>query len=82
MTMMNLINVLAMSRILTRESIPFGSATWISYAGFCCFLVLFSGLMSGLTIGFLSQKIINLEILKLSGSSSEKNQAGNCSFNT
>ncbi|XP_024626072.1 DUF21 domain-containing protein At4g14240 [Medicago truncatula] len=79
---MNLINALAVSRILTRdpsvlahESIPFGSATWIAYAVFCCFIVLFSGLMSGLTIGFLSQKIINLEILKLSGSSSEKKQA-------
>ncbi|PNX65148.1 DUF21 domain-containing protein at4g14240-like protein [Trifolium pratense] len=82
MTMMNLLNALTVSRMLTRdhlslanEGIPFGSVKWIAYAGICCFLVLFAGIMSGLTLGLMSLSLVDLEILERSGSSSEKKQA-------
>jgi len=83
MTMMNVVNALTVSRILTRdhlslanEGIPFGSVTWIAYAGICCFLVCFAGIMSGLTLGLMSLSLVDLEILERSGSPSEKKQAG------
>lgn len=82
--MVNLLNALTVSRILTRdhlalanESIPFGSIKWIVYAGICGFLVLFAGIMSGLTLGLMSLSLVDLEILERSGSHSEKKQAGN-----
>lgn len=82
MTMVNLLNALTVSRILTRdhlslanEGIPFGSVTWIAYAGICCFLVCFAGIMSGLTLGLMSLSLVDLEILERSGSPSEKKQA-------
>ncbi|CAL5198770.1 unnamed protein product [Lathyrus oleraceus] len=82
MTMVNLLNALTVSRILTRdhlalanESIPFGSIKWIVYAGICGFLVLFAGIMSGLTLGLMSLSLVDLEILERSGSHSEKKQA-------
>ena len=81
--MMNVVNALTVSRILTRdhlslanEGIPFGSVTWIAYAGICCFLVCFAGIMSGLTLGLMSLSLVDLEILERSGSPSEKKQAG------
>ncbi|KEH26160.1 DUF21 domain plant protein [Medicago truncatula] len=60
---------------LANEGIPFGSATWIAYAGICCFLVLFAGVMSGLTLGLMSLSLVDLEILERSGSPSQKKQA-------
>ncbi|CAI8610498.1 unnamed protein product [Vicia faba] len=82
MTMMNLLNALTVGRMLTRdhlalanEGIPFGSVKWIAYAGICCFLVLFAGIMSGLTLGLMSLSLVDLEILERSGSHSEKKQA-------
>lgn len=82
--MMNsVVNALTLSRMLTREhlvlaneGIPFGSIRWVVYAGICCFLVLFAGIMSGLTLGLMSLSLVDLEILERSGSPSEKKQAG------
>ncbi|KAI4304097.1 hypothetical protein MLD38_039653 [Melastoma candidum] len=72
---MRLINALPVSRILsmdlTAENIPFVSVQWFAYAGFSCFLVLFAGLMSGLTLG-----LVELEILQRSRTDTEKKQDG------
>jgi len=79
MTYGTIFNALTISRdhlALANESIPFGSATWIAYAGICCFLVLFAGVMSGLTLGLMSLSLVDLEILERSGSPSQKKQAG------
>ncbi|CAJ1962379.1 unnamed protein product [Sphenostylis stenocarpa] len=57
------------------EGIPFGSVWWFVYAGISCFLVIFAGIMSGLTLGLMSLGLVDLEILQRSGSPSEKKQA-------
>ncbi|OIW00055.1 hypothetical protein TanjilG_26392 [Lupinus angustifolius] len=86
MTMMNMVNALMVTRMLSRdhgdvvplyatEEIPFGSVWWFVYAGISCFLVLFAGIMSGLTLGLMSLGLVDLEILQRSGSPSEKKQA-------
>jgi len=58
------------------EDIPFGTPWWFLYAGISCLLVLFAGIMSGLTLGLMSLGLVDLEILRRSGSSTEKKQAG------
>ncbi|GMN46585.1 hypothetical protein TIFTF001_015762 [Ficus carica] len=79
---MQLINTVMAARFLTRDSvvlqsgaIPFGSIWWFVYAGISCFLVLFAGIMSGLTLGLMSLGLVELEILQRSGTPSEKKQA-------
>ncbi|GMH28462.1 hypothetical protein Nepgr_030305 [Nepenthes gracilis] len=81
---MQLINAIAITRMITRNNfnveslesdIEFGTAWWFIYAGICCVLVLFAGIMSGLTLGLMSISLVDLEILKRSGSPSEKKQA-------
>lgn len=61
---------------LESETIPFGSLWWSIYAGVSCFLVLFAGIMSGLTLGLMSLGLVDLEILQRSGSPKEKKQSG------
>ncbi|XP_072959645.1 DUF21 domain-containing protein At4g14240-like [Typha angustifolia] len=61
--------------VLTVEDIPFGSLWWFVYAGISCFLVLFAGMMSGLTLGLMALGLVELEILQRSGTPSEKEQA-------
>lgn len=58
------------------DDIEFGTLWWFVYAGISCLLVLFAGIMSGLTLGLMSLGLVDLEILKRSGSSTEKKQAG------
>ncbi|GAB4843470.1 DUF21 domain-containing protein At4g14240 [Ancistrocladus abbreviatus] len=77
---MQLINAIAIARMMSmeynlEEGIPFGTPWWFIYAGICCFLVLFAGIMSGLTLGLMSLSLVDLEILKRSGTPSEKKQA-------
>lgn len=78
---MHVINAVMATRFLTRnpvlqsEAIPFGSIWWFVYAGISCFLVLFAGIMSGLTLGLMSLGLVELEILQRSGTPSEKKQA-------
>ena len=62
--------------ILKGNDTPFGSVGWWAYAGISCFLVLFAGIMSGLTLGLMSLGLVELEILQRSGTDSEKAQAG------
>ncbi|XP_068658251.1 DUF21 domain-containing protein At4g14240-like [Aristolochia californica] len=60
---------------LRSEDIAFGSFWWLTYAGISCFLVLFAGIMSGLTLGLMSLGLVELEILQRSGTAVEKKQA-------
>uniref|UniRef100_A0A1J3JRA3 DUF21 domain-containing protein n=3 Tax=Noccaea caerulescens TaxID=107243 RepID=A0A1J3JRA3_NOCCA len=57
------------------EMIPFGSPWWVIYAGVSCFLILFAGIMSGLTLGLMSLGLVELEILQRSGTPTEKKQS-------
>ena len=50
---------------------------WIS-AGISVFLVLFAGIMSGLTLGLMSLGLMDLDVLQQSGTDEEKEQA--CMF--
>ncbi|KAL6620206.1 hypothetical protein ACP70R_035345 [Stipagrostis hirtigluma subsp. patula] len=65
----------AMALIVQGEDTPFGSLWWWAYAGISCFLVLFAGIMSGLTLGLMSLGLVELEILQRSGTDAEKAQA-------
>ncbi|KAK4281140.1 hypothetical protein QN277_012665 [Acacia crassicarpa] len=57
------------------DDIEFGTSWWFVYTGISCLLVLFAGIMSGLTLGLMSLGIIDLEILQRSGTNREKKQA-------
>ncbi|KAG2727396.1 hypothetical protein I3843_01G150900 [Carya illinoinensis] len=80
---MHLTNAVMATRLLTSKlelevgesNISFGSVLWFLYAGLSCFLVLFAGIMSGLTLGLMSLSRVDLEILQRSGTSTEKKQA-------
>ncbi|XP_073063425.1 putative DUF21 domain-containing protein At1g03270 isoform X2 [Primulina eburnea] len=75
------VNAAAMVGILTRafyadaQDIEFGNPWWFVYAGVSSFLVLFAGIMSGLTLGLMSLGLVELEILQQTGTSKEKKQA-------
>lgn len=79
---MLLMNVLSLARITTRDvvlqadDIPFNTPWWYIYAGLSCLLVIFAGIMSGLTLGLMSLGLVELEILQRSGTSTEQKQAG------
>jgi metal transporter CNNM len=85
---MQLLNAVMATRMLTElvgpsngDEIPFGSFSWFAYAGISCFLVIFAGIMSGLTLGLMSLGLVDLEILQRSGTSTEKKQAGSYFLN-
>ncbi|WZZ84098.1 hypothetical protein YC2023_104670 [Brassica napus] len=63
------------SFVFEAEDIRFGSPWWFVVVGVACLLVLFAGIMSGLTLGLMPLGLVELEILQQSGSSSEKKQA-------
>ncbi|KAJ0245205.1 Transcription initiation factor IIE subunit alpha [Hirschfeldia incana] len=63
------------SFVFEAEDIVFGSPWWFVVVGVACLLVLFAGIMSGLTLGLMSLGLVELEILQQSGSSAEKKQA-------
>ncbi|RLM52862.1 hypothetical protein C2845_PMPSC011946 [Panicum miliaceum] len=71
----------AMALIVQGEDTAFGSLEWWAYAGTSCFLVLFAGIMSGLTLGLMSLGLVELEILQRSGTDAEKAQAGEVGAN-
>lgn len=77
---MHVLNAVEIARIITRDNglgaeIEFGSIWWFIYAGISCVLVLFAGIMSGLTLGLMSLGLVELEILQRSGTPTEKKQA-------
>nr|XP_018486744.1 PREDICTED: putative DUF21 domain-containing protein At1g03270 isoform X2 [Raphanus sativus] len=63
------------SFVFEAEDIRFGCPWWFVVVGVACLLVLFAGIMSGLTLGLMSLGLVELEILQQSGSSSERKQA-------
>ncbi|XP_057771829.1 DUF21 domain-containing protein At4g14240-like [Salvia miltiorrhiza] len=60
---------------LPTADIDFGTFTWFTYAGISCFLVIFAGICSGLTLALMPLSQVELEVLRRSGSPSEKKQA-------
>ncbi|XP_073131975.1 DUF21 domain-containing protein At4g14240-like [Henckelia pumila] len=83
---MHLVNAVVLASVAIRHGglqdsvfldaeIEFGTVWWFVYAGISCVLVLFAGIMSGLTLGLMSLGLVDLEILQRSGTSSEKKQA-------
>lgn len=64
------------SFVYDADDVPFGTVWWFLYAGISCLLVLFAGIMSGLTLGLMSLGLVDLEILLRTGSSTQKKQAG------
>lgn len=44
------------------------------------FLVMFAGLMSGLTLGLMSMSLVDLEVLAKSGTPKDRKHAGNSPF--
>nr|XP_048337286.1 DUF21 domain-containing protein At4g14240 isoform X2 [Ziziphus jujuba var. spinosa] len=82
--MVLLINALTLPRtmmvsstdlVFEAEDIEFGNPWWFVYAGVSCLMVLFAGIMSGLTLGLMSLNLVELEILQRSGTCAEKKQA-------
>ncbi|KAM7256802.1 hypothetical protein ACFE04_012543 [Oxalis oulophora] len=61
--------------VFEEEDVEFATVWWFVYAGVSCFLVLFAGIMSGLTLGLMSLSLVDLEILHSSGTSNQKLQA-------
>lgn len=82
---MQMINAAAIVRLVTsagmaasgeaERAVEWGSVWWFVYAGVSMFLVVFAGIMSGLTLGLMSLSLVDLEILQASGDSKEKKQA-------
>ncbi|XP_057812795.1 DUF21 domain-containing protein At4g14240 [Cryptomeria japonica] len=62
-------------RFLGEEDIPFLSLWWCVYGGISALLVMFAGIMSGLTLGLMSLGLVDLEVLQRSGTPTEKKQA-------
>ncbi|PON65780.1 hypothetical protein PanWU01x14_115230 [Parasponia andersonii] len=82
--MVLLLNTLTLARtmmvstndlVFEADDIAFGTPWWFVYAGVSWLLVLFAGIMSGLTLGLMSLNLVELEILQRSGTSTEKKQA-------
>lgn len=59
----------------TQLRAEYGSAEWWIAAAISVVLVLFAGIMSGLTLGLMSLGLVDLEVLQQSGSEEEKKQA-------
>jgi metal transporter CNNM len=59
----------------TQLRAEYGSAEWWIAAAISVLLVLFAGIMSGLTLGLMSLGLVDLEVLQQSGSEEEKKQA-------
>lgn len=54
---------------------PYSQPWWWIWAGISLFLVLFAGVMSGLTLGLMSLGLVDLEVLQQSGTDEEREQA-------
>ncbi|GJP46536.1 hypothetical protein CLOM_g5811 [Closterium sp. NIES-68] len=65
----------AVLSILTHSEPPISEAEWWFFAGLSAFLVLFAGIMSGLTLGLMSLSPVDLEVLVQSGTPEEQQQA-------
>lgn len=57
--------------------VEIGTVRWWIYCSISILLVLFAGIMSGLTLGLMSLSLMDLEVLQRSGTDVEKKRAGN-----
>lgn len=57
-----------------------GTATFYIYIVVVIGLVLFAGLMSGLTLGLMSLSLVDLEVLMKSGTPKDRKHAGMLSY--
>jgi hypothetical protein len=71
----NLLGSSSLAWRLSDEDVDFGTPWWWIYAGISAALVLFAGIMSGLTLGLMSLGLMDLEVLQQSGTEEEKKQA-------
>ncbi|CAK9874862.1 unnamed protein product, partial [Sphagnum jensenii] len=71
----NLLGSSSLAWRLSDEDVDFGTPWWWIYAGISSALVLFAGIMSGLTLGLMSLGLMDLEVLQQSGTEEEKKQA-------
>ncbi|KAG0585937.1 hypothetical protein KC19_2G050500 [Ceratodon purpureus] len=76
---MVLVGLLGLSQSLRlgggNDPAPYTQPWWWISAGISVFLVLFAGIMSGLTLGLMSLGLMDLEVLQQSGTDEEKEQA-------
>ncbi|KAE8720759.1 putative DUF21 domain-containing protein [Hibiscus syriacus] len=56
------------------DDIPLGSFEWFFFAGISCLLVLFAGIMSGLTLGLMSLSLVDLEFYREAELSPRRNK--------
>jgi len=61
--------------VFHKEHTPLGTTTILLYSVICCGLVLFAGLMSGLTLGLLSLDFLNLKVLQRGGDPKQRKYA-------
>ena len=77
--MMFLVGMLGLGHRSALQRAHFGEPEWWIAAGISVCLVLFAGIMSGLTLGLMSLGLMDLEVLQRSGSEEEKRQASKSS---
>lgn len=65
------------SIIQTHELEPAGTPTFYFYLGICLFLTAMAGVMSGLTVGYLSINKIDIDVKTALGTAEEKKTADN-----
>lgn len=66
------------SSVTVGDHANFGEPEWWIACGISVFLVVFAGVMSGLTLGLMSLGLVDLEVLQQSGTVEEKKRA--CEF--
>lgn len=72
---LRVISTLIAPQATLSTDVEVASALWWTYGGISLFLVLFAGIMSGLTLGLMSMSPVDLEVLKRSGTPLQKKQA-------
>eukprot|EP01018_Ginkgo_biloba_P009951 Gb_24209 [translate_table: standard] len=79
-TLLALAGIWKGGNFLHMDYVDFGTFWWWTYAAISTALVLFAGIMSGLTLGLMSLGLVDLEVLQRSGTPLQKKQAGNLRF--
>jgi metal transporter CNNM len=63
---------------MSQHAVCCGAMFWV-YLMSCVGLVMFAGLMSGLTLGLMSLSLVDLEVLAKAGTPTDKDNAGTSS---
>eukprot|EP00252_Welwitschia_mirabilis_P027369 TRINITY_DN9376_c0_g1_i3.p1 TRINITY_DN9376_c0_g1~~TRINITY_DN9376_c0_g1_i3.p1 ORF type:complete len:106 (-),score=9.46 TRINITY_DN9376_c0_g1_i3:40-357(-) len=69
------LGLLSTNLLATADDVAFGTLWWWLDAAISAILVMFGGIMSGLTLGLMSLGLVDLEVLQRSGTPAEKKQA-------